>query len=72
MQSLARLPRQQYATSYVLHLVGKAHLERADYRQALASFDASRALDKSRVEGSEVHSTVLWHLGKVVSEETPS
>ena len=34
LKELERLPPQQYCTGWVLHQVGRAHFERADYANA--------------------------------------
>ncbi|GFH32673.1 uncharacterized protein HaLaN_31929, partial [Haematococcus lacustris] len=33
-----------------------------DYHKAAAAFETARQLDRYRVEGMEVFSTVLWHM----------
>ena len=38
LKELERLPPQQYCTGWVLHQVGRAHFERADYANAKVLF----------------------------------
>ncbi|KAL6764467.1 hypothetical protein V8C86DRAFT_1591734 [Haematococcus lacustris] len=62
VQSLQALPPAQYRTAWVACQVGRAYSERMDYHKAAAAFETARQLDRYRVEGMEVFSTVLWHM----------
>ncbi len=57
-----RLTKQQYGTAWVLCQVGRTHFEAVEYRSAAAAYEAARTLDRQRVEGMELYSTVLWHM----------
>lgn len=61
-----RVPREQYMTGWVLCHLGKAHFEVVEYSQAQQAFEAARHVDRFRLEGMEVFSTVLWHTKKEV------
>ena len=59
---LQTVPAQQRDTPWVLSQIGKAHYERAAYREAHIAFQRVRQMAPARVEDMEVYSTVLWHL----------
>lgn len=67
IDSLRQLPPSQYATGYVLCLVGRAHAEMVDYPEAERAFAWARSVCPHRLDGMEVYSTVLWHLKKEVA-----
>ena len=61
------LPRKQQYTGWVLHQMGKAAFEMADYRLAQDSFEKMKQVAPSRTAGLEVYSTNLWHLKEEVA-----
>ena len=63
-EALKRLPEAQFATGYVLCLLGRARAEMVDYPEAERAFAWARRVDPRRLEGMETYSTVLWHLKK--------
>ncbi|GAB7349791.1 hypothetical protein MBLNU459_g0507t1 [Dothideomycetes sp. NU459] len=60
------LPTAQRETPWVLAQLGKAHYEAADYTAAEACFAKMLKLQPTRIEDTEVYSTVLWQLKKPV------
>jgi len=56
------LPPAHYATGWVLSQVGRAYFEMVEYPKALQAFAQVQAVDPHRLEGAEIHSTILWHL----------
>jgi len=61
-----RLPADQYATGWVLTMMGRAYAEMVDYAEAERAFAWARRVCPHRLAGMEVYSTVLWHLKKEV------
>ena len=59
-----RLPPEQFATGWVLCQVGKAYFELVNYPEAARHFEWARRIDRTRLEGMEIFSTVLWHMKK--------
>ncbi|CBJ32345.1 Putative subunit of the Anaphase Promoting Complex [Ectocarpus siliculosus] len=66
LQELGRLPPQQYCTGWVLHQVGRAYFERADYGNAKSALESMQRYDPHRMEGLDLLSTTLWHLKRDV------
>ncbi|CAM9849932.1 unnamed protein product, partial [Hapterophycus canaliculatus] len=66
LKELERLPPQQYCTGWVLHQVGRAYFERADYGNAKSALESMQRYDPHRMEGLDVLSTTLWHLKRDV------
>lgn len=64
---LRTLPPSQYNTAHVLHQVGRAYFESADYRNARSSLEAMMRVDPHRTRGLELLSTALWHLKEEVA-----
>eukprot|EP00586_Coscinodiscus_wailesii_P019093 CAMPEP_0172517882 /NCGR_PEP_ID=MMETSP1066-20121228/288648_1 /TAXON_ID=671091 /ORGANISM="Coscinodiscus wailesii, Strain CCMP2513" /LENGTH=766 /DNA_ID=CAMNT_0013300085 /DNA_START=88 /DNA_END=2388 /DNA_ORIENTATION=+ len=62
----ATLPPSQFHTGWVLHQVGRAHFELADYPRAMRTLTQMHQLEPHRLKGLEVLSTTLWHLKKEV------
>jgi anaphase-promoting complex subunit 3 len=59
-----QLPQNQQQSGWVLIQVGRAYFELVDYTEAQRVFELVRKLEKYRVEGMEIYSTILWHLRK--------
>jgi len=62
LHAFKQLPQQQHRTAWVHCAIGRAHFEGMDYHQAAAAFETARQLDRHRVDGMELYSTVLWHM----------
>ncbi|EFJ42998.1 hypothetical protein VOLCADRAFT_66436 [Volvox carteri f. nagariensis] len=62
LAALSRLPMSQARTAWVMGAMGRAHFESMNYAKAAqVRFESARQLDRTRVEGMEIYSTVLWH-----------
>lgn len=64
IETFKSLPTLHRETPWVLAQLGKAHYEAADYASAETYFARMLKLQPTRVEDTEVYSTVLWHLKK--------
>lgn len=64
IESLQSLPTPHRETPWVLAQLGKAHYEAADYAAAESCFARMLKLQPTRIDDTEVYSTVLWHLKK--------
>jgi anaphase-promoting complex subunit 3 len=56
------LPQNQRDTPWVLAQIGKAYYEKASYAEAEKYFVRIKSMAPSRLEDTEVYSTILWHL----------
>lgn len=56
------VPRSHRDTPWVLAQMGKAQFEQANYAEAEKYFRRVRILAPTRLEDTEVYSTILWHL----------
>ncbi|KAF0295081.1 Cell division cycle protein 27 [Amphibalanus amphitrite] len=63
---LSALPAHQFDTGWVLSMLGKAHFELNDYKQAVRYFQMVREREPYRLETMEYYSTALWHLQREV------
>ncbi|GLI65921.1 hypothetical protein VaNZ11_009574 [Volvox africanus] len=61
LDALQRLPKAQARTAWVSCAMGRAYFESMNYSKAAQHFETARQLDRTRVEGMEIYSTVLWH-----------
>lgn len=61
---LKELPVAHFYSGFVYQLLGRAYLEMCDYKAALAALKEMIRLEPHRVRGTEMLSTVLWHLKK--------
>lgn len=61
-----QLPQEQFHTGWVLHQVGRAYFEMADYLNAKRHLELMQQVEPHRMKGLEVLSTTLWHLKKEV------
>ena len=59
------IPSHHKTTGWVLGLLGKAHFELNQYKEAKKCFREMRDRDPHRLEMTEVYSTALWHLQEV-------
>jgi tetratricopeptide (TPR) repeat protein len=59
---LHSLPGAHFKSGWVQHLIGKAYYELCDYKPALLSLKEMVRIEPFRVKGTEILSTVLWHL----------
>jgi len=66
LQIFHQLPHEQYRTGWVLHQVGRAYFEMADYQNAKRALETMQNVEPHRLKGLEVLSTALWHLKKEV------
>eukprot|EP00249_Psilotum_nudum_P000982 c13222_g1_i1 orf=51-2417(+) len=66
LQAFMKLPQHHYATGWVLCQVGRAYFEMVDYPEAEHSFSWAHHIAPCCVEGSDVYSTVLYHMKKEV------
>eukprot|EP01132_Coremiostelium_polycephalum_P006234 gene6234-7765_t len=66
IETFKQLPESQYQTGWVQTRVGKAYFEMVDYNKANEVFESARELEPYRLEGTEIYSTVLWHLKKEI------
>lgn len=62
IREFSALPAAHYATGWVLTQVGRAYYEMVQYPEALRTFEQVQKIEPHRLEGSEIHSTILWHL----------
>jgi anaphase-promoting complex subunit 3 len=46
--------------------MGRAYYEMVEYPKALQVFAQLQAVEPHRLEGAEIHSTILWHLKREV------
>ena len=63
---LDEIPHHHKTTGWVLGMVGKAHFEMGEYKEAKKYFKEMRDKDPHRLEMTEVYSTALWHLQEEV------
>eukprot|EP00039_Didymoeca_costata_P001234 m.50940 g.50940 ORF g.50940 m.50940 type:complete len:730 (+) comp10694_c0_seq1:232-2421(+) len=56
------LAPKHFYTGWVQCMIGKAHFELNDYKQADDAYRMARRVEPHRVDGMELYSTVLWHL----------
>jgi anaphase-promoting complex subunit 3 len=56
------LPQSQRDTPWVLAQIGRAYYEKASYAEAEKYFARIKSMAPSRLEDTEVYSTILWHL----------
>ena len=61
-----RLPEDQFHTGYVMHQVGRAYFEMADYQNAIRYLQLMEQLEPHRMKGLEVLSTALWQMKREV------
>lgn len=61
IQVFNSLPQGQRETPWVLAQIGKAYYEQAMYAEAEKYFIRVKTIAPSRMEDTEVYSTVLWH-----------
>lgn len=59
---LHAVPARHFETGYVLHAVGRANFESADYDAAIEAFRRMERAEPHRMNGLELLSTALWHL----------
>lgn len=64
VRRLKELPAAHFYSGFVYHQLGRAYLEMGDYKAALAALKEMLRLEPHRVKGTEILSTVLWHLKK--------
>jgi hypothetical protein len=64
VEVLKLLPKSHFFTGTVYHWIGRAYYEICDYRSSLLSLKEMIKLEPYRVKGTEILSTVLWHLKK--------
>ncbi|XP_058002005.1 cell division cycle protein 27 homolog B-like isoform X3 [Hevea brasiliensis] len=57
-----KLPHKHYNTGWVLSQVGKAYFELVDYLESASFFSLARQASPYSLEGSDIYSTVLYHL----------
>jgi anaphase-promoting complex subunit 3 len=62
LEQFMSVPAPQRDTPWVQAQIGKALYQSGEYTQAKDVFDGVKRLAPSRMEDSEVYSTVLWHL----------
>lgn len=63
---LESLPIEEKETPWALCKLGRLHYEIVNYKQSEFFFVKLRKLDRTRLEGMEYYSTLLWHLQKKV------
>ena len=61
---LKLLPKNHFLSGFVYQQIGKAYYEMCDYRAALLSLKEMLRFEPFRIKGTEILSTVLWHLKK--------
>jgi tetratricopeptide (TPR) repeat protein len=59
---LHRLPLAHFQSAWVQHLLGRAYCECNDYKPSLLALKEMLRLEPFRLNGTELLSTVLWHL----------
>jgi hypothetical protein len=59
---LHNLPAAHFGSGWVQQLVGRAYYELCEYKPALLSLKEMVRMEPFRVKGTEILSTVLWHL----------
>ncbi|CAM6127393.1 unnamed protein product [Calypogeia fissa] len=64
--AFSKLPQQQFATAWVLSQVARAYCEMVDYPEAERIFSWARRISPYHVEGTDIYSTVLYHMKKDV------
>lgn len=62
LKALHAVPSRHFETGWVLHAVGRVHLEGSDYVEAVQAFRKMERLEPHRMQGLELLSTALWHL----------
>ena len=62
IQLLHKLPRRHFSSAWVQQLLGRAYCECNDYKPSLRAMKEMLRLEPFRLEGTELLSTVLWHL----------
>jgi anaphase-promoting complex subunit 3 len=63
---MMHLPIVQQATPWVLHIQGRAFLEKGDFTSAEKCLEHMHRIDPGRMQGLELLSTVYWQLKKEV------
>ena len=66
IEMFERLPEEHFHTGWVLHQVGRAHFEMADYQGAIRYLQIMEQLEPHRMKGLEVLSTALWQTKREV------
>ncbi|KAL3694343.1 hypothetical protein R1sor_007994 [Riccia sorocarpa] len=66
LQAFSKLPQQQFATAWVLCQVARASCEMVDYPEAERIFSWARRISPHHLEGTDIFSTVLYHMKKDV------
>ncbi|KAL2633353.1 hypothetical protein R1flu_004832 [Riccia fluitans] len=66
LQVFSKLPQQQFATSWVLCQVARASFEMVDYPEADRIFSWARRISPHHLQGTDIFSTVLYHMKKDV------
>ncbi|XP_002968773.2 cell division cycle protein 27 homolog B [Selaginella moellendorffii] len=66
LEAFAKLPQNQYETGWVLCQIGRAYFEMVDYAEAERAFSWARRVSPYRLEGTDIYSTVLYHMKKDV------
>ncbi|KAJ7557247.1 hypothetical protein O6H91_05G118700 [Diphasiastrum complanatum] len=66
LQAFSKLPQHHFETGWVLCQVGRAYFEMVDYSEAERAFSWAHRVAPYRLEGSDVYSTVLYHMKKEV------
>ena len=61
---LKLLPKNHFLSGFVYQMIGKAYYEMCDYKAALLSLKEMLRFEPFRIKGTEILSTVLWHLKK--------
>lgn len=61
-----RLPQNQFRSGYVMHQVGRAYFEMADYQNSIRYLQLMEKLEPHRMQGLEVLSTALWQMKREV------
>lgn len=61
---LKLLPKNHFLSGFVYQIIGRAYYEMCDYKAALLSLKEMLRFEPFRVKGTEILSTVLWHLKK--------
>jgi anaphase-promoting complex subunit 3 len=66
LQLFQSVPSRHFNTGWVLCQVGRAHFEMGEYQKAEKVFSEVRSCDPCQLDGMEIYSTTLWHLGREV------
>lgn len=61
-----KLPDNHFHSGYVMHQVGRAYFEMADYQNSIRYLQLMEQLEPHRMQGLEVLSTALWQMKREV------